>query len=429
MKIGMIPQPWEQVVPPMHSGSSIALIAYQLARSLVETNEVTIYAARGKSQPRLQFTQDGICIKRISGVGKRFYQVLDLLTGFWNLKSPLFASSLFYITYILQVSKDIGRRQLDVVHIFNLAQYAMIIRRYASNVKIILHIQGHSLNQLRHSTIESQLRDVDLIVGCSDYITNQARKRFPQLAERCHTVYNGVDLQRFTLPKREKKPIRPKTNRILYVGRVSPEKGVHVLVNAFRMISDAHPGVHLDIVGGVGMLPYSYLIGLSKDPKVSKLATFYGTNFLEKINRQLIYMKSSYLNDLKSHLTPTEANRVHFHGPVAHKELPRAYGNADVFVFPSVFNEPFGIPIIEAMACSLPVVATRGGGIPEIVADNETGLLVKRADEKGLASALVRMITDEESRFRLGDAGRKMVVDSFTWERQAQRLNELYDYL
>ncbi len=124
------------------------------------------------------------------------------------------------------------------------------------------------------------------------------------------------------------------------------------------------PHVHLDIVGADSVAPKDYILNLSDDPKVQQLASFYG--------------KRSYRDHLLAMLSPPIADRVSFLPWVPHSQLAEYYRAADVFIFPSVCNEAFGIPIIEAMASGVPVIVTRSGGVAEIVADGRTGLLVDR---------------------------------------------------
>jgi glycosyltransferase involved in cell wall biosynthesis len=95
-------------------------------------------------------------------------------------------------------------------------------------------------------------------------------------------------------------------------------------------------------------------------------------------------------------------------------------------VFPSLWQEPFGIPLLEAMACEIAVVATRGGAFPEIVEDGRSGLLVPRDDPRALAAALGRLLDDEPERRALAGEGRRRVVRAFSWEHVVERLQVLY---
>jgi MMP alpha-(1->4)-mannosyltransferase len=105
---------------------------------------------------------------------------------------------------------------------------------------------------------------------------------------------------------------------------------------------------------------------------------------------------------------------------ISDEELARAYAEAEVAVVPSLY-EGFSLPAVEAMACGVPVVATTGGALPEVVGrDGETGLLVRPDDPGALAAAIVRLLDDPSLRQRLGAAGRERVLHRFTWQVTAQ---------
>jgi glycosyltransferase involved in cell wall biosynthesis len=117
---------------------------------------------------------------------------------------------------------------------------------------------------------------------------------------------------------------------------------------------------------------------------------------------------------------------VSFTGSVPHRQLISFYKDADVFVFPSVWNEPFGMPIVEAMAAGVPVVSTRGGGIPEIVVDGKTGLLVERGDASALAEAILRLLSNENLREAIIRDAHERAVELLSWEKIVENL--LYHY-
>jgi glycosyltransferase involved in cell wall biosynthesis len=120
------------------------------------------------------------------------------------------------------------------------------------------------------------------------------------------------------------------------------------------------------------------------------------------------------------------AQRVSVRDPLPHPELAEHYRRADIFIAPSVWNEPFGMVIVEAMASGLPVIATRGGGIPEIVRDGETGLLTERGNAAELAEAINYLLKHDEVRRAMGRAGRKRAVEMFGWDKISEPLFEVY---
>jgi starch synthase len=107
------------------------------------------------------------------------------------------------------------------------------------------------------------------------------------------------------------------------------------------------------------------------------------------------------------------------------EDVVQLYSHASLFVCPSVY-EPFGLINLEAMACGTPVVATRVGGIPEVVLDGETGQLVPPRDPAALADAVRRLLADPGRAAEFGAAGRRRVEARFSWDRIAERTLEVY---
>jgi len=299
---------------------------------------------------------------------------------------PLFATSLYYLGYILNIALRLRKEQCDIVHIHNFSQFIPIIRALNPNIKIALHMHCEWLTQIDQDIIERRLKKTDLIISCSEYITQKTRLAFPEFANRCHTVYNGIDVYSF----------------------------VHVLLDAFEMVFERFPELDLQLIGPHTPAPLEYIVTLSDDPKVLELSTFYS---------------GDYLSHLKKKISADLVNNVTFYKHIPYSNLTNFYHSAHLFVFPSVWDEPFGMPIIEAMACGLPVVATRGGGIPEIIENGKTGLLVERGDAGTLAEAIVSLIQDQPLRDSIGNAGRQSVLKRFTWDRISEDLVSTYGKL
>ncbi len=118
-------------------------------------------------------------------------------------------------------------------------------------------------------------------------------------------------------------------------------------------------------------------------------------------------------------------DHVHFAGKIPDHELPSFYAMADVFVLCTEERkheasvEGFGVVFLEAAAAGLPVVATRAGGIPDAVADGETGFLVPPGDAPAVAEAIGMIFRDDSLALRMGQAGRQRVLDRFNWENTA----------
>jgi glycosyltransferase involved in cell wall biosynthesis len=402
MKIAFVSQPGHAVLP---AAGSIELWADAVSRRLSERHEVTIYASRPPSPPSLPHGE--VAYRLIPHKSGRL-----LIRGArfaWRLRSPtqpFFASGLHPFEYWLRVARDIRRQRVDIVHVFNYSQALPFLRRL-TRAKLVLHMHCEWLNQLDGRMIERRLRHADLIVGCSDYITDKVRERFPQHAARCTTIYNGVDAK--VMRASDAGPAGD-TIRLLNVGRVSPEKGLHVLLDALERVVHAHPGVRLTILGEESPVPYEFAVKISGDEVVRRLARYYGR---------------SYLQQLRDQMSEAVAERVTFVNRVTHDETLRYYDSADVFVYPSIF-ESFAIPPVEAMAAGVPVVATRVGGMQETIVEEQTGLFVDREDPAALAAALMRLIEDPGLRRSLGEAGPVRAAKMFSWPRIVTELEAAF---
>jgi len=124
------------------------------------------------------------------------------------------------------------------------------------------------------------------------------------------------------------------------------------------------------------------------------------------------------------------AERVQFLGEVSERDLPALYGLATVYVGASrraerIGVEGFGISLVEASACGLPVVAGNSGGVPDAVRDGETGFLVAPEDPAAFADAICRLLADDELTRRVGAAGRRAVESYYNWDRVVRDLRAI----
>jgi glycosyltransferase involved in cell wall biosynthesis len=117
---------------------------------------------------------------------------------------------------------------------------------------------------------------------------------------------------------------------------------------------------------------------------------------------------------------------VSFPGFIDHRELPSSFNRYSVAAFGSVCQESFGVSLLEAQACGVPVVASDLGGFREVVRDGETGLLVPPGDHRAMAAAIGELLGDERKRKRFARAAREFVVKEYPWDRTVDLLTEIY---
>ena len=412
MRVALVAQPFDSVRPPFFG--SIGMWLNEVAGRLAERCEVVVYAGENGRGAR-ELRAGGVTFRLLPQVWDRWaIKILRRLPQ-THPGRPYFSSKLCYAAYVRAVARDLERQACDVVHLINFSQFVPAIKARHPRAKVVLNMRCEWLTQLDPGMIAGRLEQADLVLGCSDYVTEEIRTAFPPLAERCRTLHNGVDVERFS--PLEPAAARTGRKRILFVGRVSPEKGVHDLLEAFALVLRDQPGTELVIVGPAEVrLPREYMLALTDKQRIRRLESFY----TEKA-------ESSYIENLRGTVRSLKLEgRVTFAGPVPHAELTDHYRAADVFIFPPIWDEPFGVPPIEAMACGVPVVATRSGGISETVVDGETGLLVEPGDATALAQAMQRLLADDDLRLGMGRAGRQRALALFSFDRVVEDLARHY---
>ncbi|UCB42000.1 MAG: glycosyltransferase [Dehalococcoidales bacterium] len=182
---------------------------------------------------------------------------------------------------------------------------------------------------------------------------------------------------------------------ILCLSRIDSNKGHDLLLNAFDLVCKSVPDIHLVIGGG----------------STSKA----GPTELE------------VLADMKRIIAEKDmGHRVHITGYIPDEHLVATYRQAAMFVLPSLF-EPFGMTALEAMACGRPVVASRLGGIREVVTSEESSLLVDPADPREFSAAIIRLLNDEQLSQRIGEQGRYIVRERYSWAAIAAQHIEFYE--
>lgn len=410
MRIAVVNQPWSRFRPPVDRADSISIWVYQVARRLwTGGGWPTLFLMRGHPGQAGSETQEGITYRRWPYWPKyRWYQPLQRLLDAVGWTGLPFSHPGYERTYAAWAAHEAAAEGAEVIHVHNFAQFLPVLREANPKARLVLHMHCEWLSQLPARRVGNWVGFADALWGCSEHITGKIRARFPALAHRCQTIPNGVDGAQFA---RTRAPLRGQ--QILFVGRLSPEKGLHVLIEAFARLAPARPNATLRLVGPAAPTPPAFLIDLDSDPRVKALRRFY---------------PGDYLQQLQALVPASLRHRVQFTPELPPRKLPAVYAGAAVLANPSL-SEAFGMSLVEAMASGVPVVAARTGGMPEIVEDGVTGRLVAADDPSALADALAEALEPSAELRARTTLARQRALARFDWAKVAGRVEAAYENL
>jgi len=293
---------------------------------------------------------------------------------------PTFRFSNF--SYSPSLYKTLCKRDFDLVHAHSYRHYGTYVGAVLGERKKVPYVVSpygsigyESTRSLKPLylvqdivTRKLPLKQAERILAETNYEKNQIIQHGGE-DSKIDVVYREVDTSLFT-NRRNNSP-DPKT--VLYVGRITPIKGIELIIDSLTLLDDE---ISLTIIGPVEN--YDYL------------------NRLENLVRH------SNLQD-----------RVNFLGAVPYEELPKHYSSALVLVLPSLYENLGGV-ILEAQACECPVIATDVGGVKEIVEDGKTGFMLNERSAEELAEKINVLASDASLRKEMGYKGRSLVETKFT---------------
>jgi glycosyltransferase involved in cell wall biosynthesis len=231
-------------------------------------------------------------------------------------------------------------------------------------------------------TLSERARDLDGFIAVSRYTGDLMTRRLELDADKVHLVPNGIEPDGFA-PGAEP----PSAPTLGYLARMCPDKGLHTLVDAFLLVRDRGrvPGVRLRAAGVV----------LNED--------------------------KDYLREQEAKIRAAGATGdVELLANVPRDEKIRHLQGLTVMSVPATYGESFGLYVLEALACGVPVVQPRHAAFPELIEATGGGLLCEPDDAKSLADALEELLLDPARARALGDTGRRAVLENFTAERMAR---------
>lgn len=341
----------------------------------------------------------------------RIYRVLNFeRTSYRRRYSPIHQrlkdiafGTFFNLNNFLVAHRFIRNLKPDIIDIWNLNGISLspLIAALRFRLPLVIHTNDHTFaahagrclclpvirKHIPNVIFYSLLKRASFrIIAISNYIRNILIERGFS-GTNVAVINSGVDISMF-------RPMNIGSGprfTILYVGRLHPDKGIHILLRAFASCVKNHKDAELTIVGA-GSSDYQWT-----------------------------------LSCLASSLNISRA--VRFLGKINHEELYEIYNSADVFVYPSTWSEPFGRAILEAMACGVPVIASNVGGISEIIVNGKNGVLVNPNDVHALASALMEIRGRANLAASIAKDGLRTINEKFLWNKIVDQLLQEYESL
>lgn len=359
---------------PSGNSSSVERVVEKFVPLLRPSVEPRIYGKLGRNLPRRSLVNHVVCERFPTGN-----------------KSA----------YLADVGHALKKFNPQIIQVENRPSSVLKLKRSNPKAKIWLNLHSSTYISPRHIS-ETSLRKsfllADRIIVNSEFLRTHLVTKVPEARHKIRVVYPGVETKRFPSRYSSEGETARKFHReqkglvhrkvVIFLGRLIPLKGVHHLLAIVPKLAKVHPDLLVVIVG----------------------SPFYGSHRSTQYSRKLMKMGERY----KKH--------IRFVPYVPYSEVPGWFMAADLAVMPSGKREAFGLVNVEAMATGLPVIATRAGGMQEIIKDGETGYLINQKNIKAeLTEKLLLLLHNTSLRRQMGQRSRERVEQLFTWEHTAKR--------
>lgn len=363
----------EQLPVPPILGGSVETCMYNIFKRMAKNDHVTIISRRHPKLPSYT-TKGKLSIIRVGGRGRN--------------------------RYIRAALKKVRGHRYDIIQIENRPGFVSAVRKQFRRTPIILSLHSlHFMSILSTKEADRILRQVNGITSVVSFVTRTMRKRYPRHAKKFRTAMLGVDPvqfkprnRRYKIAIRKKWKVHGRYN-LLFAGRIVPKKGLHTLVKAAQLLKKHRCPVQIVAVG-------------ASWPGIKK-----STPYMRRVRK----------------LAKRLGVRIRFTGYVPPAMMPQMYHLGDVFVCPTQYREGFATVNSEAMASGIPVVASRRGGILEVVKHGRSGVLVP-AYRKPAAfrNALLWVMRSPGLRRRIVRGGRQRAVRYLSWQHTVRTLRSHY---
>lgn len=375
MKIAMICS--EKLTFPPINGGAVQVYLEGALPILSKHHEITVFSIQDPSLPNID-TNDGVKYIRLPASTKE--------------------------EYVRGVKKHLTN-DFNLVHVFNRPRWVNFLSKdLTCAFSLSLHNEMFLQDKINSDLANACIDRVSFITTVSHFIANGVKELYPSAASKLHPVYSAVDCNIYkpiwqSDRGSHRNVLRSKYGlqnykTILYVGRLTPKKGTHIVLDAMNTVMYSHPNTALMIIG----------------------SKWYGGN-----------ESTDYIQLLKK-LSKELNGPVIFTGFLSPTEIPKYYSIGDIFVCMSQWKEPLARVHYEAMAAGLPIITTNRGGNAEVMDEGVNGFVINDYDNpRALEKNIVRLVDDSDLALRLGMNGRKLAIEKYNFKRLANELLKLFD--
>ena len=395
-------------VPAVNGGAVATVVEHLVEQNHLDRKlDMTVYSyydtfacEKAKDYNNVHFVWIKIP-KIIKEVDKFIFWVI---THFFKKKKAIsFKSIASLMTYVFCTAKKLKNSEYDALVLENNMVISWILRLYGNGIRYKGKCFYHLHNIPRINAKNSKVFDEKMSYICvSDYVRKQITKNSnpigPVNEKQIHILKNCIDIAIYRQnvsddildQYRRKYSLGEKDRVVIFTGRLTKEKGVDQVVRAMELVRT--PNVKLLVVGS------TLISGVVQD------------EFMQNMRK----------------LTDDKKDRIIFTGYVNQKEMPSLYRLADIAVLPSMWEEPAGLTMIEAMACGTPVITTNAGGIPEYTTKGASILLEREENLYiDIAKNIDYLLENESVRKRVAEKGQEFVITHNSMESYLKNFLEI----
>ncbi|MBV6624173.1 MAG: glycosyltransferase [Rivularia sp. (in: Bacteria)] len=325
------------------------------------------------------------------------HQAIDSIHNSVILHTLPFKSLLGYYLNTFSLKRILKNISPQLLHVHRASGYATLAR-LSDFHPFILSVWGSDVYEfpynspIHYNTVRNNLLAADWVCSTSEVMAKQTKDICPELKNLSITPF-GIDMEKFY------SNAEYKNSNVITVGTIktlAPKYGIDILIKAFAKVHKELGNNVPDIANKLRLL----IVGGGKDQEKLEL--------------------------LVKQLEITEITK--FTGRVSHIEVPKYMNHLDIYVAVSRFDsESFGVAVIEASACALPVIVSNVGGLPEVVQNEVTGIIVEQENIQSTADAIIRFIQDPILRKNMGTAGRHHILENYEWNENVTRMEKVYE--